>query len=305
MSRRVQIACLQTRPMPTIAAAIDEAVPLCREAVKEGAALLFLPEYCGGLVSDGARLRPPADVEARHAFLAAMRDFASKNKVGVQVGSIAVDTQEAKIANRGFMIAPSGEIIGRYDKIHLFDVDLPDGKSYRESDTVAAGSRAIVHDVPLVPGQDQSQVGSVRIGHSICYDLRFAQLYRDLAQEGAEILTCPAAFTKTTGEAHWHILNRARAIENTRFMVSACAVGDIPGGGASYGHSLIVDPWGRILAEGGPDGATAGGTNGGMSGSVVSAVIDLDAVQAMAARIPSLKHNPDFALHGTQRGAVA
>ena len=273
MTTPLHIACLQTRPMATMSGAIDEAMPMARAAFEAGAEMLFLPEYCGGLMSDGARLCPPSASEDDHAVLAALRDFARENRVWVSVGSVAISAGD-KIFNRGFMIDADGEIFGRYDKIHLFDVNLNDGAVYRESDTVERGGRAVLHDTPLAS-----------IGHTICYDLRFPALYRDLSQLGAQILTCPAAFTKMTGEAHWHILNRARAVENTCFMVSACAVGSIPGGGDSFGHSLVVDPWGKVLADGqGEPG-------------VVHAALDLSLVAGTSARIPSLDHDRPYRLH--------
>ena len=273
MTAPLHIACLQTRPMATMSAAIDEALPMAKAAADAGAKMLFLPEYCGGLVSDGARLHPPAAPEEDHAVLGAMRDFAAKHQIWISVGSVAVSSGD-KIINRGFMIDDAGDVFGRYDKIHLFDVNLNDGAVYRESDTVERGGLAVLHDTPLAS-----------VGHTICYDLRFPALYRDLAQSGAQILTCPAAFTKMTGEAHWHILNRARAIENTCFMASTCAVGAIPGGGESYGHSLVVDPWGKVLA----DGKTEPG--------VVHAELDLDLVANTEARIPSLDHDRPYRLH--------
>lgn len=284
MSRKIPIACLQTRPRPTIEAALDEALPLAEQAARAGAQILFLPEYCGGLVADGARLCPPAARDEDHPFLRSMQRFAGDHHCLVQVGSLAITTpqESSKIVNRGFMIGEDGDVIGHYDKIHLFDVDLPDGKTYRESDTVVAGRSLVVHKTP-----------KAAVGHTICYDLRFPQLYRSLAKAGAEILSCPAAFTKTTGEAHWHILNRARAIETTRFMVSACAVGEVPGGGESYGHSLIIDPWGHVLADG---GAEAG---------VVIADIDLDQIDVMAARIPSLSNDRAFSSPTRHPRAVA
>lgn len=233
--------------------------------------MLFLPEYCGGLRSEGARLAPPSAPEDQHPFLAEMQGFAKKHGVWMQLGSIAVDGPDGRFINRGLMIDATGEIVGRYDKIHLFDVQLSEAEVYRESASVDPGDKAILYETPLGP-----------LGHTICYDLRFPQLYRSLSQAGARVLTCPAAFTKRTGQAHWHVLNRARAIENTAFMVSACAIGEIPGGGASYGHSLIVDPWGEVLADGGD---TPG---------VVRARIDLDAATQAAGRIPSLSHDRAF-----------
>ena len=282
MTRPLHIACLQTRPMATMEAAVDEAMPLAEAAAGAGAEVLFLPEYCGGLVSDGAVLRPPAAPEQSHPVLAAFREFARRRGVWINIGSVAVNGPGEKIRNRGYMIGPGGELGTQYDKIHLFDVALSEGATYHESDTVEPGAAAIIHDTP-----------KARIGHTICYDLRFPDLYRALAKAGAEILCCPAAFTKTTGEAHWHVLNRARAIETTRFMVSACAVGPIPGGGESYGHSLVVDPWGAVLA----DGQRLPG--------VLHAQLDLDLVRATAARIPSLDHDRDFALVTTSERSVA
>ena len=184
--------------------------------------------------------------------------------------------------NRGFMIDDSGRIAGRYDKIHLFDIQLSETQVYRESATVEPGAQAVVHDTPYA-----------RIGHTICYDLRFPGLFRELAQAGSEVLACPAAFTKPTGQAHWHILNRARAIENTCFVVSACAIGPIEGGGESYGHSLVVGPWGDVIAD------------GGEIPGVVHARLDLDLVGEAAGRIPSLEHDRDFALPGAGKRSVA
>ncbi len=272
MSRPLDIACLQLRPMPDMGAALSEALPLASEAVAGGAQMLFLPEYCGGLRSEGAAVTPPAAPESDHAFLRRMQEFAAQHSVWINLGSIAVDGPDGRIINRGFMLTPEGEISGRYDKIHLFDIQLSDDEVYRESDRVDPGHCAVIHDTPLA-----------RVGHTICYDLRFAHLFRSLAQGGADILCCPAAFTAKTGAAHWHVLNRARAIETTRFVVSADMTGTIPGGGETYGHSLIVDPWGQVLADGG-DGP-----------GVVAARIDLDRIAEAEGRIPSLMNDVDFA----------
>lgn len=273
MARPLDIACLQTRPRPDFAAALDEALPLAGAAVDGGARMLFLPEYCGGLSTEGPAVAPPSAPEAAHPFLREMQGFARARGVWVNLGSIAVDAPDGRILNRGIMLDDQGEIRGRYDKINMFDIQLSPTEVYRESDRVSPGDRLVIHDTP-----------HARIGHLICYDLRFPGLFRRLAQAGAEILICPAAFTRKTGEAHWHVLNRARAIECTRFMVSACATGPVPGGGACYGHSLIVSPWGEVLAD--------GGTEPG----VVAARIDLDAVARAAARIPSLTAERPFKL---------
>lgn len=262
--------------------ALAECIPMADAAVRAGAQILFLPEYCGGLASDGARLTPPSAPEQAHPVLSELRDFAAKHGVWVNIGSIAVDGADGKIINRGYMIDQGGDIFGHYDKIHLFDVTLSENAIYRESDTVEPGATACVYDTPLG-----------RIGHTICYDLRFPGLFRDLAQADADIICCPAAFTKTTGEAHWHVLNRARAIENTRFVVSPCAVGAIQGGGESYGHSLVVNPWGDVLADGGD---IAG---------VIHTQIDLDLVKETSSRIPSLHHDRPYQLTDTGERSVA
>lgn len=282
MTKHLHIACLQTQPKATMQEAILHAMPMADAAVRAGAQLVLLPEYCGGLTSEGPRLCPPSEAEASHPFLAAVQDFARAKKVWVNIGSIAVQRPDGTIANRGFMIGPTGEVTGRYDKIHMFDVQLAPDKVFRESDTVTPGTKAVIHETDVA-----------RIGHTICYDLRFGALYRALAQEGAEILCCPAAFTKITGAAHWHVLNRARAIENTRFMVSACAVGLIPGGGECYGHSLVVGPWGDVLAD------------GSILPGVVHAQLDLDHVAEAQSRVPSLVHDRPFVLGSKMEKDVA
>ena len=272
MDRPLNIACLQTHPRPDFASALAEALGLAEVAVQAGAELIALPEYCGGLATNGPALIPPHAPEADHPVLAGLRDFAADAGVWLMIGSIAVTGPKGKLLNRGYMIGPDGGIVSRYDKIHMFDIQLSDTEVYRESDNVAAGSNAVLVTTPFA-----------RIGHTICYDLRFAHLYRELAQAGAEILAVPAAFTKKTGEAHWHVLNRARAIENGAFVIAPCAIGPIEGGGESYGHSLIVDPWGQVLADGGD------------IPGVVQTTIDLGAVAAARKRIPSLAHDVDFA----------
>lgn len=277
MAREVSVACLQTRPMATFDAAISEALDLAREAVSGGAKMLFLPEYCGGLVSGGAELCPPVAPDGAHPVLMALQAFAAEHSVWIMVGSIAVEGPGGKYINRGYMLDDRGQVQGRYDKLHMFDIQLSNTEVYRESATVVAGGRGVIHDTPFG-----------RIGHTICYDLRFPQLYRALVQAGADIITCPAAFTKKTGAAHWHILNRARAIENTSYMIAPCAVGPVPGGGEAYGHSLIVDPWGEVVG----DGETGHGTGHG----IVLAKIDLDKVAEARSRIPSLTHDRDFSI---------
>jgi predicted amidohydrolase len=265
MDRPLRIACLQTRPRPDFAGALDEARALAEVAVAGGATLLALPEYCGGLRTEGAALAPPAAPEAEHPVLSGLAGFAAENGVWMLIGSLAVTGPDGRIRNRSLMIDDVGRIRARYDKIHLFDVALSESETYRESDHVGPGGAATLAETPFG-----------KVGMTVCYDLRFPLLYRDLAKAGAEILAIPAAFTRRTGEAHWHVLNRARAIENGAFVVAPCAAGPIEGGGASYGHSLIVGPWGDVIADGGEEPG------------VVQATIDLADVAAVRARIPSL-----------------
>ena len=271
MTREVRIGCVQSRPLATFDEAVDEARRLAADAVAAGAELVCLPEYCGGLKSEGGLLVPPAAPEAQHPVLDALRGFASDSRVWMLIGSIAVDGPGDRLINRGYVVDDRGEIRARYDKIFLFDVDLSSTQQYRESAVVAPGEHAVMVDTPWG-----------RLGMTICYDLRFPQLYRTLAQAGAEILAVPAAFTKVTGEAHWHVLNRARAIENGAVVVAPCAVGAVPGGGAAYGHSLVVAPWGEVLADGG-DGV-----------GYVVATVDVESVATARGRIPSLRHDRQF-----------
>ena len=285
MKREVRIGCVQTRPLATFDEAIEEARRLAGEAVRAGAELVCLPEYCGGLKSEGGLLVPPAAPEAQHPVLDALRGFAADSRVWMLIGSIAVDGPGDRLINRGYLVDDRGDIRARYDKIFLFDVDLSPTQQYRESAVVAPGEHAVVVDTPWG-----------RLGMTICYDLRFPQLYRALAQAGAEILAVPAAFTKVTGEAHWHVLNRARAIENGAVVVAPCAAGAVPGGGAAYGHSLVVSPWGEVLADGG-DGV----------GYVVTTV-DVESVSIARGRIPSLEHDRRFgvpAAPGQRHSAAA
>ena len=271
MGNTYTAACLQTRPQPDFSSALDEALELARRAVDDGASLLALPEYCGGLKSQGSLLQPPLAAQDEHPVLLGLEEFAASHKVWIVVGSLAVAGSDDKYLNRSLVIDDTGTVVSHYDKIHLFDVQLSKDEVYCESARVQPGNRAVLTATPFGI-----------FGHSICYDVRFAQLYRTLSQAGAQILLTPAAFTKVTGQAHWHILNRARAIENGAFVIAPCAIGPIPGGGESYGHSLIVNPWGEVLADG---GETPG---------IALARINLDEVKSARAKIPSLEHDRPF-----------
>ena len=282
MAQTLNIACLQTRPKPDFNTALNEALELAEIAVGAGAHIITLPEYCGGLCTEGANLVPPGAPEDEHPVLQGLRNFANEQNVWMIIGSVAISGSTEKLYNRSFVIDDKGKILSRYDKIHLFDVELSESEIYRESAFVTGGSQAVVTETPFA-----------LIEHSVCYDLRFPGLYRDLAQAGGEVLIVPAAFTKITGEVHWHILNRARAIENGAFVVAPCAVGPIEGGGECYGHSLIVNPWGEVLVDG-----------GNLPG-VVQTTIDIDQVSLARNRIPSLDHDRPFTLVGDTQRPVA
>ena len=282
MPRLLPTACIQTCPCPDFVSAIDEMTPLVGEALASGARFIALPEYCGGLRSDGPMLVPPSAPETSHPVLSAVSEMARKGKVWILLGSIAVDGPGGRMFNRGFLIDDTGVPVARYDKLHMFDIQLSKDRVYRESAVIAPGSKAVVAEAPFA-----------RVGMTICYDLRFPGLYRDLAKAGAEILTVPAAFVAATGKAHWHVLNRARAIENGCFVVSPCATGPVPGGGETYGHSLIIDPWGTELAD------------AGEGPGVAIAELDLDMVGTTRDRIPSLSHDRHYEFSAMSKVKVA
>jgi predicted amidohydrolase len=239
------------------------------EAAGGGAAMLFTPEMSGLLDRDRERSAPHLRGEADDPVLAAVRIAARSAGIWVHLGSLALRAEAGgKLVNRGFVIDGSGEIRARYDKMHLFDVDLPTGESWRESASYQGGERPVVVDTPL---------GA--LGLSICYDLRFAALYSSLSDAGAVLLSVPAAFTVPTGEAHWHVLLRARAIEAGAFVVAAAQVGRHEDGRATYGHSLVVDPWGRVLLDMGGDAPGLG-----------FADLDLAAVDEVRSRLPAIRH---------------
>jgi deaminated glutathione amidase len=250
-----------------------------REAAGMGASYIQTPEMTSLVERDREALFAKIVPQDQDHVLAAAREEAKRLKVTIHLGSLAVRTDE-KAANRAFLIGPDGEILARYDKIHLFDVDLPDGTSWRESQTYQAGDKPVLAPLPVLaflPEQDEALIGL-----SICYDLRFPALYRYYGEQGAGLLTAPACFTKLTGEAHWHILQRARAIETGSFMLSAAQTGSHEDGRVSYGHSLIVDPWGRVLAD--------GGTEPG----IIIADLALDDALMARQRLPVLKQKRDF-----------
>jgi predicted amidohydrolase len=264
-------AMIQMRSGMQPAANVDAAARLIGEAKSAGADYVQTPEMTNVLESKRERLLAVIAEEDKDISLAAFRELARKLGIFIHVGSLAIKVGPDRAANRGFLIDPQGGIAARYDKIHMFDVDLAGGESYRESRTYRPGEMAVLADLPWG-----------RLGVTICYDLRFPALYRALAEAGATMLAIPSAFTVQTGEAHWHVLMRARAIENGSFVFAAAQAGKHESGRETYGHSLIVDPWGRILAE--------AGTEPG----VVMAEIDISEVAKARARIPSLEHGRRF-----------
>jgi predicted amidohydrolase len=273
MSSTFTAALVQMRAGLDPRANLDAATGLIDEAKRGGADYVLTPEMTNIMEVKREGMFAALVAEEQDPTLAALRAHARKLAIYLHVGSLAIKVSDEKAANRSFLIDPKGEIVARYDKIHMFDVDLGHGESYRESFNYRPGDLAVLADLPWG-----------RLGLSICYDLRFPALYRGLAEAGASFLSIPSAFTRQTGEAHWHVLNRARAIENGCFVLAAAQGGRHENGRETFGHSLIVDPWGRILAE--------GGTEPG----VVLATIDPAEVVAARARVPSLQHGRRFEL---------
>lgn len=249
-----------------------------RDAKSAKADILFTPEMSGYLDRDRTRAAERVVAEEADIVLAGVRAEAAELGLWVAIGSLAVRNAEdpAKARNRSFLIDDTGAIRARYDKMHLFDVDLPTGESWRESNSYAPGDRAVLAGTPWG-----------RLGLSICYDLRFPDLYRTLSDNGAAILTIPAAFTVPTGEAHWHVLLRARAIEAGAYVIAAAQTGCHEDGRTTYGHSLVVDPWGEVLLDMGAERGLA----------IID--LDLDRIASVRARIPALDHrraNPDVTI---------
>jgi predicted amidohydrolase len=237
------------------------------DAAAAGAAMLFTPEMSGLVDSNRARASAVLTSEADDQVLAQVRDAAAKHGIWVHLGSLAVLNADGKLHNRGYVIDGSGEIRATYDKMHLFDVDLPTGESWRESNSYSPGERAVTVETPLGV-----------LGLAICYDLRFPDLFRALSDAGATILAMPAAFTRPSGSAHWHILQRARAIEAAAFVVSAAQTGVHEDGRATYGHSLVVDPWGEVVLD------------MGEAPGLGFAEIDQGRVTDVRSRIPVIQH---------------
>jgi len=271
-------ACIQFTAGPDPEPNLQTVSDLIRRARDVGATLIMTPE-ASNFIESGGRRREKARREADDPFLNVMRSVAQETGAWLLIGSLVIDPTgeqaaaagETRLANRSFVIDPDGKIVARYDKIHMFDIDLPDGESYRESNAYRPGGGTVVVETPWG-----------RLGMSVCYDVRFPNLYRALAQAGADFVTVPSVFTVPTGSAHWHVLLRARAIENGCFVLAPAQWGEHTAGRRSYGHSLIVDPWGEVLADGG-EGV-----------GIISARIDPAAIARARRMVPSLKHDRPF-----------
>ena len=265
-------AAIQMRSTRSVETNIAEVEELVRAAAAAGADYVLTPEMTNLVERDRERLMAVTTGEQDDPTLKRMSEVAQELGLWVHLGSLALKTPAGKAANRALLIGPDGTLKARYDKIHLFDVDLPNGESWRESRTYEGGSEAVVADLPWI-----------RLGFSICYDLRFPGLFNALAKAGAGMIANPAAFTRQTGEAHWQVLQRARAIETGSFVIAAAQGGTHEDGRETYGHSLIVDPWGRVLVEADAD-----------EPGFVIAEIDPGAVAAARARIPALANERPF-----------
>ena len=275
-------ACIQFTAGPDPEPNLRQVTDLVRRARDSGAELITTPEV-SNLIESGRRRRDKARREADDPFLAGMRELARETGAWLLLGSLVIDPAgepdgesgadpgESRLANRSFLIDASGAIVARYDKIHMFDIDLPGGESYRESNAYRPGGHTVVAETPWG-----------RLGMTVCYDVRFPHLYRALAQAGADFLSAPSVFTVPTGRAHWHVLLRARAIENGCFVFAPAQWGEHAGGRRSYGHSLIVDPWGEVLAEGGEETG------------IVTARIDPARIAESRGAVPSLTHDRAF-----------
>jgi predicted amidohydrolase len=262
---------IQMRSGRTPAANLDAAAALIKEAKSAGADYVLTPEMTNIMEVKREALFQAIVPEEQDISLANFCELARALRIYLHIGSLAIKVSPERAANRSFLIGPDGEILARYDKIHMFDVDVSTGESYRESRNFRAGDAAVAADLPWG-----------RLGLTICYDLRFPALYRALAEAGSAFISVPSAFTRVTGEAHWHVLLRARAIENGCFVLAAAQGGMHENGRETFGHSLAVDPWGRIIAEGGAEPG------------LIMVEIDPAEVAAARARIPSLQHGRRF-----------
>jgi predicted amidohydrolase len=278
MSDAFTAACIQFTAGPDPEPNLQQVSELIRQARGVGADLIMTPEV-SNFIESGRKRRDKARREVDDPFLAGMRGLARETGAWILVGSLVIDPAgepgaepgEERLANRSFLIDAEGAIVARYDKIHMFDIDLPGGESYRESNAYRPGGKTVIAETPWG-----------RLGMTVCYDVRFPHLYRALAQAGADFLAVPSVFTVPTGTAHWHVLLRARAIENGCFVFAPAQWGEHAGGRRSYGHSLIVDPWGEIMAD------------GGEAPGIITARIEPERIAKARGIVPSLQHDRGF-----------
>ena len=270
-SQTFTAACVQVNAGNNLANNIEAAVLGISRAAADGADFVALPENISLMPESGDEAMTSAKDELVHPALAAFRSAARGAGVWVLAGTIGVPTPDGRIANRSMLIARDGSVAGRYDKIHMFDADPGDTRPYRESKIYRPGDQAVVAELPWLT-----------LGMTVCYDVRFPDLYRALAKAGAGLLAVPSAFTETTGTDHWHVLLRARAIETGCFVIAPAQCGSHPGDRRTFGHSIIIDPWGKILAEAGP------------KPEIISAAIDPSSVTLARSRIPSLQNDQGF-----------
>jgi len=264
-------ACVQLNSGNDLAANLHAAETAIRSAAASGAQLIMLPEYAAMMDGSGRVMRENSPVEDGHPALDRFRALARETQAWLLVGSLTIKVDDERMVNRSYLVSASGEIVARYDKIHMFDCTLPSGKVIRESSAYRPGEAAVIATTPWGP-----------LGMTICYDLRFPQLYRALAQAGALFLAVPSSFQRETGVAHWHALLRARAIENLSYVFAPAMCGEHPGNRTTYGHSLIIDPWGKILAELGDEPGIA------------LADIDVERVAKVRGMLPSIEHDRPF-----------
>jgi predicted amidohydrolase len=267
------VGCVQLCPGEDRAANMARVMDGVGSARAQGAALVALPEYATFLHASGAAMRANAEEEAADPSLPKLQKMAINQQVWMLVGSLALKGPEGRLINRSYLLSSTGEVVASYDKIHMFDATLKNGRVIRESSSYAPGDRAVVARSPWAS-----------IGMSVCYDVRFPQLYRTLAHAGAEVLAVPAAFTRQTGTLHWKALLQARAIENCAYVIAPATCDEHPGGHQTYGHAMIIDPNGQVLAE------------AGESPEVICASIDIGQVTLARSRIPSLSHDRIFEL---------
>ncbi|MBU1174221.1 MAG: carbon-nitrogen hydrolase family protein [Alphaproteobacteria bacterium] len=280
MAATTRVGLVQLRSGTDPAANLAAVSAFAGAAAAAGANYVLTPEMSVAFVRDREELGRVAPPFAGNRFVAELAALANQLGIFLHVGSMAFALEDGRFANRSLLFSPDGALLARYDKIHLFDADPPGDRPYRESETYRGGDRAVV-----------ARAGALRLGLSVCYDLRFPALYAGLAAAGAEVMTVPAAFTVPTGAAHWHVLLRARAIETGSFVLAAAQGGAHENGRKTYGHSLVVDPWGRIVAEKPDD------TDG-----VLLAELDLDLVADARRRLPALANRRDFSLSVNEDG---